>query len=411
MYFIAKRIYSAGEAGRVSASAVRIATAGVAVGIMVMIISICVTVGFQREIKQRVAALVGHIQIINSQSLYRTYSVPIQITDSLKQQVLDISSVQQVRRFSLCPGMIKTDTDFRGVFFRGVEHGNIPSFISDNLDSGTIPSFTANKASSDSIMLSTSLARSLQIQAGDKVYAYFFDEGLRARRFVVAGTFCTNMADFDAKMCYADIHTVQKLTRWENDQYSGAEVMLHDFTDLESASASISQVLRMRKDAYEQYYASPCVHEMFPQIFSWLTLLDTNVVAILILMICVAGVTMISGLLIIILERTRFIGVMKAMGATNRQLQRTFLYLAAMIVLRGLFYGNILALALLFLQKQTQILQLDSASYYLSHVPVYFQWPELVSINVITLVVCVLILIVPSYLVCRIQPARSIKFE
>lgn len=411
MYFIAKRIYCAGEAGRVSASAVRIATAGVAVGIMVMIISICVTVGFQREIKQRMAALVGHIQIINSQSLYRTYSVPIQITDTLKQQVLDIPSVQQVRRFALCPGMIKTDTDFRGVFFRGVEPGNTLSFISDNLVSGTIPSFTANKASSDSIMLSTSLARSLQIQAGDKVYAYFFDEGLRARRFVVAGTFCTNMADFDTKMCYADIRTVQKLTRWENDQYSGAEVMLDDFTDLETVSASISQKLRMRKDAYEQYYASPRVDEMFPQIFSWLTLLDTNVVAILILMICVAGVTMVSGLLIIILERTRFIGVMKAMGATNRQLQRTFLYLAAMIVLRGLFYGNILALALLFLQKQTQILQLDSASYYLSHVPVHFQWPEMVLINIITLIVCVLILVVPSYLVCRIQPVRSIKFE
>lgn len=411
MFFVAKRIYQGGEAGRASASAVRIATAGVAVGILVMIISICVTIGFQREIKGRVASLVGHIQVVNSETLYRNNPAPIEVSDSLCREISALHGVTHVQRFALCMGMLKTEHAFRGIYFRGVDSSFDPSFLADNLVSGSVPSFGQGDAPSDSILISASMASALQVEVDQKIYAYFFDKNLRARRFVVSGVFQTNMADFDDKMCFADVRIVQRLSGWEGDQYSGAEVILDDFSSMDTVGTNLSSMFYMKEDAYGHYYATPRVDELFPQVFSWLTLLDTNVVAILILMICVASVTMVSGLLIIILERTRFIGVMKAMGATNSQLRSVFLYLSAMIVVRGLLFGNIIAFALLFIQHATGIVALDPESYYLARVPVYFPVWGIVLVNVITLVVCVLVLIVPTHVVSRIHPARSIRFE
>lgn len=411
MFFVAKKLYDTGEAGRVSASAVRIATAGVAVGIMVMIISICVTVGFQREIKSRVASLVGHVQVLNTQSLYRTHSTSIQITDSLMGELNRLPGVSNVHRFVLCPGMLKTENAFIGLFFRGVEAGFDKSFIAANIVSGRVPSFSSDSISNDSILVSASTASALQVRAGDRVYAYFFDNNLRARRFVVSGIFQTNMADFDSKMCFTSMRTAQQLNRWQKDQFSGGEIILKDFSHVEKVSGQVSSMLSRQQDDYGQYYSSVRVDELFPQIFSWLTLLDTNVVAILILMICVAGVTMISGLLVLILERTRFIGVMKAMGSTNSQLRRIFLYLSSMIVVRGLLLGNVLALFLMALQKWTGLVTLDPASYYISYVPVHFPWTSILIVNIVTFLVCVLSLVVPTLVISHISPAKSIRFE
>lgn len=411
MFFVAKKLYDTGEAGRVSASAVRIATAGVAVGIMVMIISICVTIGFQREIKSRVASLVGHVQVLNTQSLYRTHSTSIQITDSLMGELNRLPGVSNVHRFVLCPGMLKTENAFIGLFFRGVEAGFDKSFIAANIVSGRVPSFSSDSISNDSILVSASTASALQVRAGDRVYAYFFGNNLRARRFVVSGIFQTNMADFDSKMCFTSMRTAQQLNRWQKDQFSGGEIILKDFSHVEKVSGQVSSMLSRKQDDYGQYYSSVRVDELFPQIFSWLTLLDTNVVAILILMICVAGVTMISGLLVLILERTRFIGVMKAMGSTNSQLRRIFLYLSSMIVVRGLLLGNVLALFLMALQKWTGLVTLDPASYYISYVPVHFPWTSILIVNIVTFLVCVLSLVVPTLVISHISPAKSIRFE
>lgn len=411
MLFIAKRIYRGGELGKVSTSAVRIATIGVAVGIMIMVISLCVTSGFQSEIKSKVASLIGQVQIVNNQSLYRTQTHPIQITDSLRDRLLSIPEVERVQRFALCRGMLKTDNAFRGVLLRGVDADFDTTFISTHLIEGCMPSFGATSAPSDSIVLPARLARVLELCAGDRVYAYFFDENLRARRFYVSGIYETNMADFDSHMCYVDSRVAQKLSQWQSDQFQGAEIVLKKASDMHRITDTISSLFQPRFDAYGQFYAVCTVEDMFPQIFSWLTLLDTNVMAILILMICVACVTVVSGLLVIILERTRFIGVMKAMGATNGQLRHLFLYLSAMIVLRGLFWGNSIAFLLLFVQKFTGVLSLDPTVYYISQVPVSFPWLQLLTINVLTLLVSVLVLIVPTYVISRIHPARSIRFE
>lgn len=417
MLFVARKIFSGDEAGQASASAVRIATAGVAVGILVMIISICVTIGFQNEIKDRVASVIGHGQVVNAQGMYRDLPIPIQITDSMKKKLASVTGVQHIRRFVLCPGMLKTRESFRGVMFRGVDSDFDKDFVSSCLLEGSVPSFgvEGNDAGEtsypDSILVSSKIASAMGLHVGQRVYAYFFDSYLRVRKFLIAGIFQTYLADYDTQMCYADSRTIQKLSRWENDQYSGAEIILDGYEGIDSVYSSVSEDFLCKVDDYGHPYAVVRVEELFPQVFSWLDLLDTNVVAILILMLCVAGVTTVSGLLIIILERTPFIGVMKAMGATNGQLRRVFLYLAAMIVVRGMISGNIIALVLLSIQKHIGIISLDPANYYLDTVPVCFPWTEIIMINVIVLVVCVLVLVIPTYVISNIRPAKSMRYE
>lgn len=413
MLFIANRLFRGDHTGHVSSSAIRIATAGVAVGILVMIVSICVSCGFQREIKAKVASLVGHVQVVNGQTLYRSQTLPIQITDSVRNAVATLPYVESVQRFALCPGMLKTEDVFRGVMFRGVDDAFDSSYLSSCLVDGHIPVFgkKGNTAASDSILLSAQLASVLGLHVGQRVYAYFFDDNLRVRRLTVSGIFQTHLSDIDSRMCYADARLTQKLAGFHTDQYSGAEIRVDDYSHVDSVSSRLASMFGTREDAYRQYYATPQVGELYPQMFSWLTLLDTNVGAILILMICVAGVTMVSGLLVIILERTRFIGIMKSMGATNGLLRRIFLYFAAMIVLRGMLWGNALALVLLLLQYSTGIVSLDPQSYYIAQVPVYFPWLGIIAVNMVTFVLCVLVLVAPTYVISRIHPARSIMFE
>ncbi len=413
MLFIAKRLFRGEHKGQVSSSAIRIATAGVAVGILVMIVSICVSSGFQREIKAKVAALVGHVQIVNEQTLYRSRTMPIQITDSIRDKIATFPYVESVQRFALCPGMLKTENVSRGVMFRGVDDAFDASFLSSCLIEGRIPAFgeMGDEVVMDSILVSAPLASALELCAGQRIYAYFFDDNLRVRRLTVAGIFQTHLSDIDTRMCYADARLTQKLAGFRADQYSGAEIRVDEYSHVDSLSVCLASMFGTHEDAYRQCYATPRVDELYPHFFSWLTLLDTNVGAILILMICVAIVTMVSGLLVIILERTQFIGIMKSMGATNSLLRRIFLYFASMIVLRGMLWGNALAFMLLTLQYATGIVSLDPESYYIAQVPVYFPWLSIIVVNVLTFVLCVLVLIVPTYVISRIHPARSIVFE
>lgn len=413
MLFIAKRLFRGDHTEHVSSSAIRIAMAGVAVGILVMIVSICVSAGFQREIKAKVASMVGHVQIVNEQTLYRSQPLPIQITDSIRNEVAGLPYVESVQRFALCPGMLKTENVFRGVMFRGVDKEFDASFLSTCIVEGHIPAFgkVGNGISTDSILVPAPLASALDLHAGQRVYTYFFDDNLRVRRLIVAGIFQTYLSDIDTRMCYADASLTQKLAGFVPDQYSGAEIRVDDYSHVDSVFVRLASMFGMREDAYRQSYSIPRVEELYPHFFSWLTLLDTNVVAILILMICVAGVTMVSGLLVIILERTQFIGIMKSMGATDGLLRRIFLYFASIIVLRGMLWGNVLAFILLTLQYATGIVSLDPQSYYISQVPVYFPWFGIIIVNVVTFVLCVFVLIVPTYVISRIHPARSIVFE
>ena len=256
------------------------------------------------------------------------------------------------------------------------------------------------------------MANKLNIKVGQKIFSYFIDnQGLRVRRFTVEGIYQTNLKQYDQIICYTDLYTAVKLNGWEDDQTSGAEITVNDFNRVNEVEDILVHKVNRTIDKYGETYSSKTIQEINPQIFSWLDLLDLNVWIILALMIAVAGVTMISGLLIIILERTTMIGVLKALGARNRVVRHSFMWFAVFIIGKGMIIGNIIALGLIALQSTTGIVKLDPTTYYVETVPVEYAWLPFVVINIATLIISVLVLIAPSYLISHIHPAKSMRYE
>jgi len=410
--YMARRLYGHGqEAKRVSKSAIYIATLGVALGVAIMIISVSVVLGFKQEIREKVTGIGNHIQIVNYETLYTSEAKPIEIPEKLQNEVRKIDGVTDVMSFCTKTGMLKTDESFQGVLFKGVGENYNLDFLKKNLVEGEINEKFSSSENTKKLVVSKKLASTLKLNVGDKVYAYFFDGNLRARRFQITAIYQTNMSEFDNKLVFCDFYTTRQLLDFEDDQCSGAEICISDFRQLDKVSNDVVAVVNHKQDIYGNYYSSPTIKDLYPNIFSWLDLLDTNVVVILILMIAVAGFTIISGLLIIILERTQFIGVMKAMGSSNKSLRHLFIYYSLFIIGRGLLIGNILGLGLCLLQHHLGFVHLDPNTYYVDAAPVMIHWGYVIAINIITLIASVLALIIPSFLVSRIHPAQSIRFE
>jgi lipoprotein-releasing system permease protein len=336
---------------------------------------------------------------------------PIQMGDSMMRVLRGIEGVKHVQRYALKQGILKTDDDFLGVMLKGVGPDYDSTFIHKNLIAGRIPLFSEKK-SQQKLVISKTMADKLKLKCGDRVFAYFINnEGVRTRRFTIEGIYQTNLQQYDESVCLTDIYTVNKLNGWEPDQYSGAELTVNNFNNLDETAQHIINKVNRTEDRYGGTYSAQTVTEMNPQIFSWLDLMDLNVWMILALMVAVAGVTMISGLLIIILERTQMIGILKALGSRNRQIRHTFLWLAVFIISKGLFIGNILGLGLIILQHYTGLVKLEPSKYYVATVPVELNIPFIIALNVATLVICILVLIAPSYLISHIHPAKSISYE
>ena len=410
--FIAKRLYSdQGDKRKVSRPAIHIAVAGVAIGLTVMIISVCVVLGFKHTIRDKVIGFGSHIQVADFMTLQQMNQYPVVMNDSMIQVIKKAPGVKHVQRFAMKEGILKTDEDFLGVGFKGVGPEWDSTFIHENMVEGSIPKFD-DQASHNKILISKLMADKLRLKAGQRIFAYFIDNnGVRTRRFTISGIYQTNLKKYDEVMVYADLYTVVKLNGWEEDQASGAELTVNDFNQLQTTEDYIVKNINRTVDQYGETYSSATIKELNPQIFQWLNLMDLNVWVILGLMLAVAGVTMISGLLIIILERTSMIGVMKALGARNKTIRHTFLWFAAFIIGKGLLYGNILAFAILLRQKYTGLVKLDAQTYYVSTVPVEFNWIYIIALNVATLLISVFILVAPSYLISHIHPAKSMRYE
>ena len=410
-WMMARRMFShQDDAGRVSRPAILISTLGVAIGVMVMLISVSVALGFQREVQAKLLGFGAHIQVFSYESLGSDEMKPIVVDETLIRRLERIPGVRHVQRFCVKPGMLKTDDAFRGVVFRGVGQEYDTSFLASHLVAGEIPHMS-DSVSSGQLLISQTLARQLGLEVGSSVYAYFFEKAVKARRFRVSGIYSTHLTDFDSQIVFADLHTVHGLLGWDSDQQAGAEVLTDDLGQLDAVMGRVVRAVNKQRDAYGAQYTSMTIRELYPQVFAWLHLLDLDVWVILILMTSVAGFTMISGLLIIILERTNFIGVMKAMGATNSEMRHLFLHYAAFVVLRGMLYGNVLGLVLLAVQHFTGVVHLDPDVYYVDSVPVLFCWGYFLLVNLFTLVSCILALLLPSYVISSIHPARSIRFE
>lgn len=411
-FFIAKRLYSApDDKQKVSRPAIRIATAGVAIGLAVMIVSVCVVFGFKHTIRDKVVGFGSHIQVADFMTLHQSEQYPVVMNDSMTGVLKAIPGVKHVQRFAMKEGILKTDSDFLGVVLKGVGSDFDSTFIHQNMVEGSIPHFSDSVAGNN-ILVSQLMADKLHLKTGQRIFAYFIDRnGVRTRRFTIAGIYQTNLKKYDETVVYTDLCTVVRLNGWEQDQASGAEITVKDFDLLYDTADRIVEKVNRTVDHYGETYSSATIRELNPQIFQWLGLMDMNVWIILALMLVVAGVTMISGLLIIILERTSMIGVLKALGARNKTIRHAFLWFAAFIIGRGLFWGNILALGLLALQYFTGIVKLDPQTYYVSTVPVELNWPYIVALNVATLLISVFMLVAPSYLVSHIHPAKSMKYE
>lgn len=410
--FIARKIYNdKGDKHQVSRPAIRIATIGVAIGLAVMIISVSVVLGFKHTIRDKVIGFGCHITVADFLALQEERPYPICIDDSMMTVLKGVKGVKHVQRYAMKQGILKTDSDFMGVMFKGVAEEYDTAFIHQNMVEGTIPKFSS-KASSNKILISRMTADKLKLKLGDKVFTYFIDNNdVRARKFSIAGIYQTNLTRFDKIICFCDLYTSVKLNGWEEGQVSGAELTVNDYNLLKETEDDVVRKVNRTTDKYGQTFSSSTVEQMNPQIFTWLDLLDLNVWIILALMICVAGITMISGLLIIILERTNMIGVMKALGARNRTIRHTFLWFAVFIIGRGMLWGNIVGIGLIALQHYTGIVSLDPSTYYVSTVPVEFNFLIILAINIATLVVSVLALIAPSYLISFIHPAKSMRYE
>ena len=411
-FFLAKRIYTNNtDKTRVDRPAIRIAIAGVAVGLAVMLVSVSVVFGFKHTIRNKVVGFGSHIQVANFMTLQASEQYPIQMGDSMLRVLRAIPGVRNVQRFAMKQGILKTNNDFLGVAFKGIAADYDTTFIHQNLVAGAIPHFS-DSAGKQQVVISQAIADQLNLKLGDKVFAYFIDNtGVKARRFTVAAIYQTNLSQYDKVTCFIDFYTAVKLNAWETDQASGAELTVKDFDRLSETAARVVNKVNRTIDRYGETYSSQTIQEMNPQIFSWLDLLDLNVWIILGLMLSVAGVTMISGLLIIILERTAMIGILKAVGARNVTIRRTFLWFAVFTIGKGMLIGNLIGIGLIALQHYTGLVKLNPSTYYVSTVPVEFNLPVWLLLNVATLLVSVFVLIAPSYLVSKINPAASMRYE
>ena len=409
--FIARRIYSKSDGQRmVSKPAIRIATAGVAIGLAVMIVSVSVVFGFKHTIRDKVVGFGSHIQVGEFMTLQNADQRPVAMTDSMMAALRSTDGVRHVQRFAMRQGILKTDEDFLGVLFKGVGPEFDSTFIHQNIVEGSIPAFS-DSSSTNKLLISKSMADKLRLKSGDRIFAYFIDNGVRARRFDICGIYQTNLSQYDEAICYIDLYTAVKLNGWEPDQVSGAEVSVENFLKIDEVEEIFINKVNRQVDKYGETYSTKTIQELNPQLFSWLELLDLNVWIILALMVAVAAVTMISGLLIIILERTTMIGVLKALGARNKTIRHTFLWFAVFMIGRGLLIGNLLGIGLVLLQRYTGIIKLDPETYYVSTVPVEINIPLIILLNIATLLISLFILIAPSYLISHIQPAKSMRYE
>lgn len=410
--FVARRIYGSQEGEKeVSRPAVLIATWGIAIGLAVMIVAVAVVIGFKHQVRNKVVGIGSDITIthFDAQKSYET--VPVAASDSLLEALKAMEGVKHVQRYSTKPGMIMTEDNFLGMVLKGVSQEYDWEFLKNHLQEGEIPVFS-DTASTNRTLISRTIANKLHLKVGDKLYTYYIEgDNVRARRLSVAGIYQTNFALYDDLFLLTDLYTVNRLNSWKPDQVSGIELEVTDYNRLEDIKEDIRTQIDASSDSYGSTYYTQTVEESNPQIFAWLDLLDMNVWVILILMTGVAGFTMISGLLIIILERTNMIGVLKALGADNLAIRQVFLSFSVLLIGKGMFWGNLIGLAFVGIQSAFHPFKLDPVTYYVDSVPVEFNIWWWVLLNVCTLLVSVLMLVGPSYLITRIHPAKSIRFE
>jgi len=409
--FIARRIFFDKTTKKgISQPIVTIAIIGIALGLAVMILSVAIVTGFKSEISNKVIGFGSHIQIINYDTNVSYETVPINKNKSFYTDLIDLDGVKNVQVFATKAGIIKTKTDFKGIVLKGVGTDFDWSFFSKYIVEGET-FVVRDSIKTDKILISKYLADLLKLHSGDKVQAYFIQQPPRMRAFTVSGIYQTNLAEFDEQFALVDIGHIQSINGWNSDQVSGIEITIDNFSRLEEMTETVKDIAGFSFSSEGTKLRIQNIKEKYPQIFDWLNLTDMNVWVILIIITLVAGFNMVSGLLILILERTNMIGILKAIGTNNWSIRKIFLYQSGFLITKGLLWGNIVGIIICILQSQFQIIKLDPASYYLEAVPINLKLWHILALNVASLIITVLMLVVPSYIISRLSPEKTIRFN
>jgi len=404
-FFIARHILS-GRKGSFSRPIVRIAVLSIALSIMVMIIAVAMVTGFQKEIREKVIGFGAHIQISNYDSNNSYESSPISMNQDFYPGLEQEEGIKHIQVFAIKPGIIKTTTEIEGVVLKGIGSDFDWSFFQDKIVAGK-PFTVTDTGRTNDILISEIQASRLNLKTGDDLIMYFINQGQTqpgVRKFTISGIYNTGLEEFDKTFVLGDIHHIQRLNKWDSTQVGGFEIFIDHFEDLDAVTDNVYNNIGYDLDAKS-------VREMYPQIFDWLSFQDVNVAIIIILMIFVSVISMISTLLIIIIEKTNLIGILKAMGSSNWSIRKIFLYNSAYLVGYGLLWGNLIGLLLCFIQMQFGIITLDPASYYVKTVPVNLDVFYILMINAGTILICLLVLIIPTYIITRISPVKAIRME
>lgn len=410
--FIARRIYSdkTDDGERFSRPAVRVAMLGVAIGLAVMIVSLAVVLGFKREIKSKVVGFGGNIQVISLTQNQKYEILPINTDADVVNKIKTVGNVSHIQQIATRLGMLKTEDDFRGLTFKGVGSDYDSTFLCSCIVDGHMPHFSESKPSNE-ILISKKVADDLGLKVGGKVFAYFMgDESMRARRFKVTGIYVTNMDDYDKNLVFTDIYTIRKLNGWERGMSTGMEISVKDIDYLDQTVKDLHFLREMKNDSGAMIGVFS-IKELAAHTFAWLDVLDMNVVMILVLMILVSAFTVVSGLLIVMLERINMIGTLKVLGATNKTVRQIFVRFSIMLVGRGMLWGNAAGLIICLMQKQFHIVSLDASTYYIDSVPIEFDWLLIVAVNVVTFMISGIVIWGSSLLISIGKPASTLRFE
>ena len=404
-FFIASRIFLK-DKGNFSRPIVRLGVISIALGLAAMIISIAIVTGFQKQIREKVIGFGSHIQISNFEISSSYEASPINKNQDFLAILDSLENIKHIQAYANKAGIVKTDDQIEGVIFKGVDTDYDWNYFKNQLVSGDIFPIEDTERTNN-VLISNSLAKRLQLKASDPIRMYFIvkDEFQpRGRKFNIAGIYETGLEEFDKMYVLGDIRHIQKLNRWDEDQVGGFEIILNDFDQIDKTGELVYNLIGYQLN-------SKTIKQLYPQIFEWLSLQDMNVIVIIALMILVAGITMTSTLLILILEKTNMIGILKALGTKNTSIRKIFIFNAVYIIGKGLIWGNIIAISLCLLQINTSLFKLNQESYYVSEIPVNLQLGHVLLINIGTFFICTLILLIPTYIITRIKPVKAIRFN
>jgi lipoprotein-releasing system permease protein len=400
-FFIARRMGA--EKKNIASLVKLIAILSISLGLTIMIIAVSVVTGFQNEIRNKVIGFGSHIQISNFDHNISYETKPISTNQNFYESLSTIPGIQSTHVFSTKPGIIKTGDEIHGVIFKGVGSDYDWDFFHDKMVDGVIVPFS-DTIRSDHIIISEYIAKLLFLKTGDDVLVYFIQDPPRVRKFTIAGIYGTGLEEMDKLFILGDIKHVQRLNDWESDQVGGIEIVLKDFRQTHEINEMVREIIPYTLN-------TRTISEIYPQLFDWLSLLDMNVYVIIIIMILVAGINMITTLLISVLEKTNLIGILKALGASNQMVRRIFLYNAGFLIVRGIVIGNILGIGISLLQHYTGLMKLSQESYFVDVVPINISIPYILLLNAGTFAICMFMLIIPSYIISRISPVKAITFR